>query len=139
MGVKRFIKHMIVPTTIYTDIAKNIKEEKSAVKGIKKSIKQEIAEDNPITKAIYEIGSFDGKEMGYNDASKEYEEKLLKQAEAFLRQKELFENKREEYEALLNEYDKQIDILTEKNNRTESENKRLHKLIQNRDSLQKLA
>ena len=89
MGLKRWIKHEVMPVTKYTDAIKNMIDEGSVVEGIKKSVKQNYCEDNPVTTPIYEAGKFDGKKEGYVEASNEYEKKLLEQADLFL-QKLLF-------------------------------------------------
>ena len=73
MGLKRWIKHMLLPVTMYTDTAKNMIEEGSVVDGFKKSVKQEYCEDNPLTSPIYKAGKYDGKVEGYEEASDEYE------------------------------------------------------------------
>ena len=68
------------------DTVKNIVKEGSIVKGVKKTIKEDFCEDNPVTAHIYNVGKFDGKKDGYVQASKEYEAKLLEQADLFLKQ-----------------------------------------------------
>ena len=91
MGLRRFIKHVLVSGTFTTDMVKNMVDEGSVVEGYKKTIKQEITEDNPLTSTIYKTGKFDGKKEGYAEASDEYKKKLLMQAEEFLNQKKDFE------------------------------------------------
>ena len=99
------------------------------MEGYKKTIKEDVTEDNPIGKAIYSSGKYDGKKEGYAEASDEYENKLLMQAEEFLNQKKDFEKERDKYEALLDEYEAEIDILTEKVNKTEAEKEYLQQLL----------
>lgn len=45
------------------DTVKNIVEEGSIVEGVKKTIKEDFCEDNPVTAHIYNVGKFDGKKM----------------------------------------------------------------------------
>lgn len=42
MGLGRFVKHMILPSTYGLDMAKNMIDEGNVVKGYKKTIKQDI-------------------------------------------------------------------------------------------------
>lgn len=128
MGIKRFLRRSIGGDEII-DTIKNIIDEASIVDGIKRTLKEDLCEDNPITSMIYRVGHHDGKKEGYSKASYEYEKKLLEQADIFLEQKKIFENERVAYEALLDEYEKEIDILTEKANRTEEENIYLQELL----------
>ena len=129
MGLKRWIKHMIFPCTIGEDIAKNMIEEGSVVDGFKKTVKQEYCEDNPLTSPIYKVGKYDGKVEGYEEASDEYEKKLLEQADLFIQQKKDFLKEREEYESLLDEYDKKISELQIYANKTQTEKDLLQKLL----------
>lgn len=68
------------------DTVKNMVEEGSVIEGVKKTAKEDWCEDNPITSRVYQAGKYDGKVEGYEEASDEYEEKLLKQADEFLKQ-----------------------------------------------------
>ena len=85
MGVMRMIRRYLGGAWLL-DATENMIKEKSVAKGIKRTLKEDICEDNPIGKLIYETGRSDGKTEGYNKASEEYEEKLRKQAEEFFRQ-----------------------------------------------------
>ena len=113
MGLKRFlwrltgIGHRI-------DTVKNIVKERDFVKGVKKTLREDFCEDNPITSRIYDAGKLDGKKDGYAQASKEYEAKLLEQADLFLNQAIDFQKERDAYEDLLNEYEAAIVELEEK-------------------------
>lgn len=128
MGLNRwFLKSTVVGKTVNTAI--NMVEEHSIVKGVKKSVKEELCEDNPITSRVYKAGIYDGKVMGYVEASNEYEEKLLKQSDEFLKQKKVYESERDAYDKLLDEYEAEIESLSEKVNRTEIENNYLQQLI----------
>ena len=104
-------------------------EEGSITEGFKRTLKEDLCEDNPLTKPIYDTGKYDGQIEGYNQASAEYEEKLLKQAEEFLKQKDLFIEQREAYEELLDAYDKEIEELKNKMNRTQEETEYFEKLL----------
>ena len=111
------------------DTVKNIVKEGSVVKGVKKTIKEDFCEDNPVTAHIYNTGKYDGKEDGYVQASEEYETKLLEQADLFLKQVKDFKKERDAYEELLKEYEIAIAELEEKVNRTEQENQLLQTLL----------
>jgi len=111
------------------DTVSNIIEEGNIAKGLKRTIKEDVCEDNPVGRMVYEFGHYEGKIDGYEEASQEYETKLLDQANRFLEQKTIYVNERDEYEKLLNEYELEIDILTEKANRTIEENEYLNQLL----------
>ena len=113
--------------------------EGSVKDGIKRTIKEDFTEDNPIGKAIYQSGKYDGKVEGYEEASGEYEKKLLAQADEFLKQKKDFEKERDEYEALLDAYEQEIDELENKVDRTQAENELLQQLLIRERGLMKLA
>ncbi|MCR5667427.1 MAG: hypothetical protein K6G05_00045 [Lachnospiraceae bacterium] len=120
------------------DTVKNIVDEGSIVDGIKRTVKEDFCEDNPITSRVYQSGRYDGKIEGYEEASDEYEEKLLKQADEFLKQKQIFESERDSYEELLDAYEEEIDALSEKVNRTEAENEYLQQLLIRERKLRKM-
>ena len=84
-------------------------------------------------------GRHDGKKQGYSEASYVYEKKLLKQADAFLQQTKIYESEGAAYETLLDEYEKEIDMLTEKVNRTQEENVYLQELLLRDRRLRKMA
>lgn len=121
------------------DTVKNMVEEGSVIEGIKRTAKEDLCEDNPITSRVYQAGRYDGKVEGYEEASDEYEEKLLKQADEFLRQKKIYERERAAYEELLDEYEVEIDALSEKVNRTEAENEYLQQLLLRDRKLRRMA
>ena len=127
MGIKRWLVNTTIPCARSVNTIKNIVEERSVVEGVKKSIKQEFCEDNPVTTPIYNVGKYDGKIEGYVEASDEYEKKLLEQADLFLQQKKDYEKEREEYELLLDAYDKKI---CELQNASEDTQDRTHILQQ---------
>ena len=72
------------------DTVRNIVEEGDFVDGVKRTIKEDWTEDNPLSSAIYNSGKYDGKIEGYAEASDEYEAKLLDQADKFLQQQKIF-------------------------------------------------
>lgn len=121
------------------DMVRNISEEGSVVEGVKRYVKEDLCEDNPITSRIYQAGRYDGKIEGYEEASDEYEDKLLKQADEFLKQKQIYESEREAYEELLDEYEAEIDALSEKLDRTERENEYLQQLLLRDRKLRRMA
>lgn len=138
MGLGRFLwKTTGIGRSI--DTIKNIVGEGSVVDGVKKTIKEDYCEDNPITAHIYNVGKYDGKKDGYVQASKEYESKLLEQAELFLKQTKDFQKEKAAYEKLLEEYEVAITELEEKVNRTEQENQLLQLLLIKERQLKKLA
>ena len=92
-------------------------------------IKEDLTEDNPLGKMIYDSGRYDGKKERYEEASAEYEHKLIEQADLFLKQTRVFEEERDEYEKLLDEYDKEIELLENKADKTDRENKYLQELL----------
>lgn len=94
MGLGRFLKHVLVSGTYTVDLVKNMVDEGSVVGGYKKSINQEIAEDNSFTSPVYKYGKYDGKKEGYAEASTEYEKSLLNQADEFLKQEKDYEKER---------------------------------------------
>ena len=137
MGFKRFLKRNIRVLWI-ADTVKNIKEEGSIVYGLKKTIKEDLCEDNPITSIFYKSGQFDGKIDGYQEASDAYESKLLEQADQFLEQEKIFKSEVSAYETLLDEYEVEINILSEKIGKTEVENEYLHQLLLRDRKLRKM-
>lgn len=138
MGLLRGIwRSSLIGRTI--DTVRNVVEEGNVRDGLKRTFKEDITEDNPFTKAIYESGKYDGKEEGYIEASDEYEKKLLAQADEFLKQTKDFIREREEYEALLDAYEKEIDELERKVNRSQVENALLQQLLLKERSLKQLA
>lgn len=139
MGFGRFVKHVLLPWTMYVDTVKNMRDEGSVVKGYKKTIKETYCEDMPITSHIYKAGKNDGKVAGYNEASQKYEEKLLKQADEFINQKKVFETERGAYEKLLDAYEKEINTLEQKVDKTEAENAYLQALLIRDRKLRRIA
>ena len=102
MGLKRGLwRSTGIGRTI--DTVKNIVDEGSISGGVKRMIKEDLTEDNPLGKMIYDSGRYDGKKEGYEEASAEYEHKLIEQADLFLKQTRVFEEERDEYEKLLDE------------------------------------
>ena len=80
----------------------------------------------------------EGKKVGYEQASDEYEKKLLQQADMFLKQMRDAQTERDAYEKLLDEYEHEIDRLSSKLDRTETENKYLQELLLKERALRKL-
>ena len=129
MGFMRFLFKTIVPGGRIGSALYNMVDEGSVVDGIKRTVREEITEDNLITSTVYKYGKSDGKQDGYIQASHEYEQKLLEQADLFLSQKEKFEKERNAYEELLDAYEEKICELQKNNKRTEDENDLLRKLL----------
>ena len=137
MGIKRaFWRYTAVGRTI--DTISNVRSEGSLVQGIKRTVKEDLCEDNPFTRMVYNYGKYDGKVEGYEQASNQYEMKLLKQADEFLEQKKIFETEKNAYEQLLDAYEVEINSLEEKINRTETENEYLQQLLLRDRKLRKM-
>lgn len=79
-----------------------------------------------------------GRKQGYEQASNEYEKKLINQADEFLMQKKIMEAERDEYENLLKEYEDEIHKLISKQKLTEDENEYLKQLLLRERELMKL-
>lgn len=94
-------------TTVY-----NIVDEESFVDGIKRTIREEITEDNIITAPVYRWGKNEGYREGERDGyircSREYEEKLRRQADLFLHASNKWKKEKAAYDALLDEYERTI-------------------------------
>ena len=76
MGLKRGLwRSTGVGRTI--DTVKNIVDEGSISGGVKRMIKEDLTEDNPLGKMIYESGRYDGKKEGYEEASAEYDCRIM--------------------------------------------------------------
>lgn len=110
MGFKRFIEKRINPFYYTKNIIDKVSE--NGLAGGFKELLREDLEDTPILSGIYKVGRdegfYEGKKDGYNKASFEYENKLLKQADEFLKQKKLYQNNSKEKDRLLNEYEDYI-------------------------------
>lgn len=127
MGLKRLLwRSTRIGRTI--DTVKNIREAGGVGAGLKRTIKEDFTEDNPITAPIYRWGHYDGKNEDYDEASERYRAKLLEQAEKFLNQLKDVQQERDEYEKLLNDYEHEIEKLQEKVYKTERENQWLNLL-----------
>ena len=127
------------------DTVRNVYEEGDIKEGIKRTLDEDMEDarsfirENPITRPIYKSGKDDGKKEGYNQASAEYEKKLLEQAELFLKQRKICEAERDQYEKLLDEYEEEITRLESKINKTETEKEYLHELWRRESQLRKLS
>ncbi len=75
MGLKRMLwRSTGIGRTI--DTIKNIADEGSLIEGVKRTVKEDYCEDNPITSTIYKSGKYDGRKEGYAEASDEYEKEI---------------------------------------------------------------
>ena len=137
MGIKRLLKRCTTPGLI-GDIISCSKEEGGFKKGIKRIYKETLTEDNPVTKGIYNMGKDDGMIEGYEMASNEYEKKLLEQADLFMQQQDKYEIERDEITNLLDEYEKEIERLSDKNEKTDKENAYLRELLIRERGLKKI-
>lgn len=75
MGIKRLFLRTLFPSKMIKDSITHIKRTGSVSEGIGTIVKETVCEDSPIGKAIYEAGKYDGKKVGYTEASSEYEKK----------------------------------------------------------------
>lgn len=138
MGFIRFLMKQTIPGYSTVNTIKNIVDEGGVSRGVKRTLKEDFYEDNPITSTFYKIGKNDGKQEGYVEASKVYELKLRSLTEMFLNQKKVYDNQVADYEMLLNDYEALIDELQQKYNRTQEENEYLNLLLINERNLRKI-
>ncbi len=138
MGFIRFLMKQTIPGYSTVNTIKNIVDEGGVSGGVKRTLKEDFCEDNPITSTFYKIGKNDGKQEGYVEASKVYELKLRSLTEMFLNQKKVYDNQVADYEMLLNDYEALIDELQQKYNRTQEENEYLNLLLINERNLRKI-
>lgn len=138
MGFIRFLMKQTIPGYSTVNTIKNIVDEGGVSRGVKRTLKEDFCEDNPITSTFYKIGKNDGKQEGYVEASKVYELKLRSLTEMFLNQKKVYDNQVADYEMLLNDYEALIDELQQKYNRTQEENEYLNLLLINERNLRKI-
>ena len=138
MGLKRFLWRS---TTLgrLIDTTKNVIKEGSLTEGYIRTFKEDVTEDNPITKPFYEMGKYDGKVEGYEKASYEYENKLLKQADEFLEQKKIYKKELDAFNELMDEYEKEIEMLSDKVEKTSDEKELLAELLIRERALKKMA
>lgn len=111
MGIIRgIIKSTPIGRLITT--AYNIVDERSLVDGIKRTIKEDWTEDNIITAPVYRWGKNEGYREGERDGyircSREYEEKLRRQADLFLHASNKWKKEKAAYDALLDDYERTI-------------------------------
>lgn len=106
MAFGRFVAKTLFPTYYTYRAIKNMKDH-GVVEGIKQQYKEDL-QDNPVTNHIYSQGKHDGKKEGFNEASYEFEKKLIDQARRFTAQTKIFEDQRSDYEELLNDYERYI-------------------------------
>ena len=138
MGFIRFLMKQTIPGYSTVNTIKNIVDEGGVSGGVKRTLKEDFCEDNPITSTFYKIGKNDGKQEGYVEASKVYELKLRSLTEMFLNKKKVYDNQVADYEMLLNDYEALIDELQQKYNRTQEENEYLNLLLINERNLRKI-
>ena len=138
MGFIRFLMKQTIPGYSTVNTIKNIVDEGGVSGGVKRTLKEDFCEDNPITSTFYKIGKNDGKQEGYVEASKVYELKLRSLTEMFLNQKKVYDNQVADYEMLLNDYEALIDELQQKYNRTQEEDEYLNLLLINERNLRKI-
>ena len=94
MGLKRGLwRSTGIGRTI--DTVKNIVDEGSTSGGVKRMIAEDLTEDNPLGKMIYDSGRYDGKKEGYEESfCRGSEHKLIEQADLFLKQTRVFEEEK---------------------------------------------
>ncbi len=129
MGLKRYAWRM-TGFGQFVDTVNNIKDEGNIVDGIKKTWKETIAEDFPPTKAIYDMGKYDGKEEGAIEISKYYECKFANLESEFTKDKQCLESVIYGYRELLDELVVDREKLQAKLNKTEEEKEHLQRLLE---------
>ncbi|OHW62276.1 hypothetical protein EUAN_13460 [Andreesenia angusta] len=103
-----------------------------------KKIIKDALKKTSIVSDIYEEGKNKGKKEGYERASCEYKDKLLKQAEVFLSQSNDFKEEKAEYEKLLYEYETHISELEQKKHKSKQEMDYLSEMMSMERKLVKL-
>lgn len=126
------------PALHAAETVKNMVDEKSVIKGVKKTLHEDICEDSVIGAAIYNSGHKAGYRKGYEEASRVYETKLHRQAQAFFDKTEVVKVQLKQYQELLKEYEKYIEELETENQRTKEENALLKKMLADKRRLESL-
>lgn len=126
------------PTVHTIETVKNMVDEKSVTKGLKRTFHEDICEDSIIGAACYNEGKKDGYREGYEEASRIYETKLRSQSEEFFKKAEIAKSQINEYKKLLREYEECIEMLEAENERTKKENDLLRKLLNNKARLEQI-
>ncbi|MPN00961.1 hypothetical protein SDC9_148159 [bioreactor metagenome] len=105
-------------------------------------LKEEVNEgvqENVRKTPVYKLGAFEGEKKGYTKASKEYEDKLLKQALMFEEQKVSNKENGEELKKLLDKYEKYIEKLeAELGQLSDVQQKRVEELKKHYEKLLKI-
>ena len=139
----RFLLKMTTPGQVYY-IERHIKKSKkrglAAIgEGYKNFLKETLCQDAPGTADIYQAGESHGKREGYAAAAelfgKEIREIGKKLVQLKQKHKEFTQAQREEYEKVIKAYDDELERMTAKCDKTESENKYLRELIEERNAL----
>ena len=137
MGLKRYIWRS-TRLGYVVDNVKNIVDEGSIVEGIKRTHKEIIVEDNPLTSWACKEIAYEAHKEGYEQASELYNTKLLKLTDMFLSQMDMVVKERELYEQLLDEYEEEIERLSGIPTKTDAEANYLKELVYNEYELRKL-
>ncbi|MCC3865651.1 hypothetical protein K0040_15415 [Terrisporobacter petrolearius] len=90
------------------------------------------------TQHAFNQGKHVGKKEGYQQASYEYEKKLLKQAEEFLKQTKIFESDKARYDKLIDDYERYIDEMMKKISMSNEEKDYMNQIMIMEKKLKKL-
>ena len=138
-GIRRALVRNAIPGYTVGRVIKKFVKGDSLGDAIIHEGKEIICEDTPGLNLIYDVGKFDGKQEGYQEASIEYEKKFVELTNMFLKQKMVHQRQVEEYNKLLDEYEEVITRLENKVEKTEIDNKNLMALLATERKLRRLA
>ena len=114
MGFKRLIKKgllgggSMIEGHIFDAIQKKIETGKSFRECLKKSVKETVTEDMPVTSHIYQMGKTDGRKQGTIEQAKRDEKKMQKMQEDHERDRQGWERIDKEKDELLDEKEKNL-------------------------------
>lgn len=132
MDWKRFAKKNLIPFYNTKDLVSKIKDNGFA-DGVKIKLKEDFIEDMPLVGNVYDYAKAEGRRMGkyegYNQASYEYEKKLIKQAEEFLKQANVLRSDKARYEKLIDDYERYIDEMMQKDNLSNQEKDYMNQIM----------
>lgn len=110
--------------------------------GSKSFFKETICEDAPLTADLYQLGKSEGKRDGYATASKLLGKEIRKLGKELVQLKhdgKMFSKKQKaDYERVIKAYDEALQRMTEKCDKTKSENQYLKELLRERKALDRI-
>ena len=109
------------------------------VDGLKSFTKETICEDAPLTADLYQLGKSEGKRDGFATASELFGKEIRKLGKKLVQLKRdgkmLSKKQKADYERVIKAYDEELQRMTEKCDKTKSENQYLKKLLEERETL----